>query len=77
MKLNNPVLLNRYMKSNDVTGAWLGRRAGVDRRFIWSLRHGVKPGATREVAQRIETALGLLPGTLFSEDDEPAESLAS
>lgn len=68
MKLADPRLLARYMTERDITGAQLGRRAGVSRQYIWKLIHNERTSCVPDKAAAIEKALDLLPGTLFQPD---------
>lgn len=65
MKLRDAALLATYMKARDFSGARLGRYAGCSRQFINQLLHGEKTTCTKEIGDRIEEALSVLPGTLF------------
>lgn len=71
MRLRDAELLANYMKASDFSQARLGRYAQVSRQFINQLLRGERRTCTREVGQRIEEALRVLPGTLFV----PKESL--
>lgn len=73
MKLKDRGLLADYMKDRDFSQARLGRYAGCSRQFIWALLNGDKDTCTDAVGTRIEEALGVLPGTLFTK----RESLAT
>lgn len=65
MKLRDPDLLVRYMEASDFSQARLGRYAGTSRQFIYQLVKGERNTCTKEVGQRIEEALRVLPNTLF------------
>lgn len=73
MKLTDPALLAGYMAQREITGARLGRKADVSRQFVYQLLGGHRVRCAPERAARIEVALGLIPGTLFKDDDvEPS-----
>lgn len=65
MKLKEPQLLAAYMKAEGFSQARLARYAECSRQFIWALLNGDRSTCTKEVGERIEEALGVLPGTLF------------
>lgn len=66
MRLKDTQLMGEYMKLKDFSQARLARYAGVSRQFIWQLLNDpVKRTCTKEVGERIEEALGVLPRTLF------------
>jgi transcriptional regulator with XRE-family HTH domain len=66
MKLRDPQLLADYMVLRDFTQSRLARRAGCSRQFVWQLLNDpAKQTCTDEVAERIEEALSVLPGTIF------------
>jgi len=71
MKLRDAALLARYMQANDFSQARLGRYAGCSRQFIHQLVSGEKRTCTREIGERIEEALRVLPGTLFVPQESP------
>ncbi len=71
MRLRNPQLLADYMKANDFTQARLARYAGCSRQFIHLLLKGERTTCTREIGQRIEEAVRVLPGTLFDASVSP------
>lgn len=71
MKLTNPELMKGYMERNDFSQARLGRYAGCSRQFIWQLLNGEAKTCTPEIANRIQEALGVLPGTLFTPSMSP------
>lgn len=68
MRLRNPYLLSRLMDERDMTGARLGRRAGVSRQFISQLLNQRRTSCSVEIAGRIEAALEVKPGSLFRAD---------
>jgi hypothetical protein len=72
MTLTNRKLLAAYMADKDFSQARLGRYAECSRQFIWQLINGDRNTCTKEVAGRIEEALGLLKGTLFVPNESPA-----
>lgn len=68
MKLRDKQLLRNYLEHRDMSQARLARYAEVSRQFISQLlseEDWGKNTCTPQVAQRIEEALGLIPGTLF------------
>lgn len=65
MRLRDPDLLVAHMKHADYSQARLGRHAETSRQFIYKLVSGQARTCTPRVGQRIEEALGVLPGTLF------------
>jgi transcriptional regulator with XRE-family HTH domain len=66
MRLRDPQLLADYMALGDFTQSRLARRAGCSRQFVWQLLNDpAKRTCTDEVAERIEEALSVRPGTLF------------
>lgn len=65
MRLRDPELLVAHMKHADYSQARLGRHAETSRQFIYKLVTGQSRTCTPRVGQRIEEALGVLPGTLF------------
>lgn len=65
MKLTSPSLLAGYMERQDFSQARLGRYAGCSRQFIHQLLNGESTTCTPELAEFIEEALCVLPGTLF------------
>lgn len=67
MRLRNPDMLARYMEANDFTQARLARYAGCSRQFIYLLLKGERKTCTREIGQRIEEAMRVLPNTLFDD----------
>lgn len=71
MRVKDRDLLTRYMKERDMSGARLGRFAGVSRQFIYKLMDGDKTSCTPTVAKRIEEALQVLEGTLFERNESP------
>lgn len=76
MKLSDPALLAAYMEQREYTGARLGRKAGVTRQFIYQLLNGSRRKCSDERAKNIEMALGLIPGTLFRNDEATVTPLA-
>ncbi len=73
MRLTNPDLMRQYMQARDFTQARLGRYAGCSRQFIWQLLNDPEvTTCTPEIGRRIEEALSLLPGTLFTPSKSPA-----
>lgn len=74
MRLTNPQLLASYMDNRNFSQARLARYANCSRQFIWQLLNDpMKRTCKRETGQRIEEALGLLPGTLFLDSMSPVE----
>ena len=73
MKLSNPELMQQYMAARDFSQARLGRYAGCSRQFIHQLLKGEAATCTPQIAERIEEALSLLPGTLFVDPASPAK----
>jgi transcriptional regulator with XRE-family HTH domain len=66
MKLRDPQLMADYMAVRDFSQSRLARRAGCSRQFVWQLLNDpAKRTCTDEVAERIEEALSVLPGTIF------------
>ncbi|EFQ82740.1 hypothetical protein HMPREF0063_11949 [Aeromicrobium marinum DSM 15272] len=65
MKLRSTKLLIDYMEAGDFSQARLGRHAECSRQFISMMVRGERTTCTPAVAQRIEEALRVLPGTLF------------
>ena len=67
MKLRDPKLLADYMRLRDFSQARLSRHAGCSRQFVWQLLNDpTKRTCTDEVGSRIEEALSVLPGTIFT-----------
>lgn len=64
-KLRDRQLLLDYMEERNVTQARLGRHADVSRQFVHMLTTGQKATCSPRVAELIEEALQVLPGTLF------------
>lgn len=73
MKLRDHKMLAQYMEKHDMSQARLGRFAECSRQFIHMLVTGEKNTCTPAVANRIEEALGLIPGTLFDPKVSHAE----
>lgn len=72
MKLRDPQLLSDYLAARDLSQSWLARRAGCSRQFVWQLLNDPsKRTCTPEVANRIEAALSVVPGTIFRQQREP------
>ncbi|OYO16606.1 transcriptional regulator [Enemella dayhoffiae] len=72
MRLNDPNLLRRYMDDRDFSQARLARYAGCSRQFIWQLLNDpTRRTCTQEVGRRIEEALNVLEGTLFTPNKSP------
>lgn len=74
MKLRDKQLLRDYLKHRDMSQARLARYAEVSRQFISQLVSDDDWGkntCTPIVAQRIEEALDLIPGTLFEPKKSP------
>jgi len=71
MKLTRPDLLAEYMRDRDFTQARLARYAGCSRQFIHMLLTEDRTTCTPAIAERIEEALNLLPGTLFVDQKSP------
>lgn len=74
MKLRDKQLLRNYLEHRDMTQARLARYAEVSRQFISQLLSEDDWGkntCTPAVAERIEEALGLIPGTLFEPKESP------
>lgn len=74
MKLRDKKLLRNYLEHRDMTQARLARYAEVSRQFISQLLSEDTWGkntCTPMVAERIEEALGLIPGTLFEPKESP------
>lgn len=65
MKLTSATLLGGYMERHGFSQARLGRYAGCSRQFIHQLLNGESTTCTPELAEFIEEALGVIPGTLF------------
>ena len=66
MKLRDPRLLADYMAVRDLNQSQLARRAGCSRQFVWQLLNDrATQTCTDEMAERIEEALSVLPGTIF------------
>lgn len=72
MTLRDRQLLAAYMQQKDFSQARLGRYAECSRQFIWQLLSGARNTCTKNVAERIEEALGLIPGTLFVANESTA-----
>jgi transcriptional regulator with XRE-family HTH domain len=79
MRLLDRKLLARYMKANDFTQARLARYCGCSRQFIYLLLKGERKTCTKEIGERIEEAMRVLPGTLFvaSVSSETRQSVKS
>jgi transcriptional regulator with XRE-family HTH domain len=75
MKLSDPDLLAAYMAKQNLTGAHLGRKAGITRQFVYQLLGGSRRKCSEERAANIEMALGLIPGTLFAPDEATITNL--
>lgn len=71
MRLQNPKLMADYMANANVSQARLSRHADCSRQFIHMLLTGSRKSCTKPIAERIEEALHLLPGTLFVEETSP------
>lgn len=65
MRLRDPELLARYMEDRDFSQARLARYAGCSRQFIYLMLKGDRMTCTKPIGERIEEAMGVLPGTLF------------
>lgn len=74
MRLKNRKLLADYMAANDFTQARLARYASCSRQFVHMLISGERTTCTAHVAQRIEEAVRVLPGTLFEANVSPAST---
>lgn len=77
MRLRDKDLLRQYMERRNITQARLARHAECSRQFIHMLlkplSEGGKNACTPKVAERIEEALDLIPGTLFEPKESPSE----
>lgn len=69
MTLTDPQMLIDYMAQREINGSRLGLKSGVSRQFIYQLRLGRRRKCSEDIATRIEGALGLLPGTIFREEN--------
>lgn len=73
MRVRSAELLVRYLTAADISQARLARYAMVSRQFVNQLVKGQVTGCTAPVARRIETRLGVLPGTLFVPSESPSD----
>lgn len=73
MKLRDPRLLKAYMMLAGINQARLGRRAGCSRQFIHMLLTGEKRSCRVDVADRIEEAVRVRSGTLFTPAEHAVE----
>ena len=73
MRLRDPRLLKAYMMLAGINQARLGRRAGCSRQFIHMLLTGEKRSCRVDVADRIEEAVRVRSGTLFTPSDRVVE----
>lgn len=71
-RLRDPELLSRYMDAQDFSQARMARYVNRSRQFIHKLVAGQVRTCTVPVAERIEEALRVLPGTLFVEEKSPS-----
>lgn len=71
MQLRDKSLLITYMEDRDFSQARLARHAECSRQFIHMLVTGQKKTCTKQVGERIEEALSVLPGTLFVANESP------
>lgn len=69
MRLTSAALLQGYMDRHDFSGARLGRYANCSRQFINQLLNGTSTTCTPALAELIEEAFGVVPGTLFVEPE--------
>ena len=73
MRLRDPRLLRAYMLLAGINQARLGRQAGCSRQFIHMLLTGEKRSCRVDVAARIEEAVRVRSGTLFTASDRTVE----
>ena len=71
MRLQNPDLLRRYMENAGLTQSDLAFYAQRSRQFIHMLLKGERKTCQEAVAERIEKAVRVLPGTLFVKETSP------
>lgn len=71
MECRDADLLVRYMETADYSQARLARRARTTRQFVHLLATGQRKTCSKEVADRIEEALHVLPGTIFMPRKSP------
>lgn len=69
MRLRDPKLLRSLMDAQDCSQSNLARQANCSRQFIHMMLNGTRRSCTDDVATAIESALRLLPGTVFDADD--------
>ncbi len=73
MRLRDPRLLKAYMMLAGINQSRLGRRAGCSRQFIHMLLTGEKRSCRVDVADRIEEAVRVRSGTLFTPAERSVE----
>ncbi|TDH48714.1 XRE family transcriptional regulator [Mycobacterium eburneum] len=71
MRVRDADLLVRYMENADFSQSRLSRYCGCSRQFIHMLVTGQRTTCTRQIADLIEEALRVLPGTLFVAHKSP------
>lgn len=64
-QVRDRTVIATWMRENDMSQSRLARRAECSRQFIHQLLHGVRTACTPIIAERIEEALDVIPGTLF------------
>jgi len=71
VRLLNPALLVSHMEAQDFTQSRLAKHAKCTRQFIHMLTAGKRTTCSDELAERIELALRVLPGTIFVSELSP------
>ncbi|GAA4914620.1 helix-turn-helix transcriptional regulator [Nesterenkonia rhizosphaerae] len=74
MKLRNTAAIRAFVGREpgaEMTASELARRADCAPSTIDHLRNGRMTTCTADLAERIETALGVAPGTIFINENEP------